>query len=233
MIGIFVNFAVALLGALLGPLIRSSLSERLQTSVMRAIALCIMVIGITGAIATQDQLLLVVCAALGTLLGEAVDIERGVNTLGNYAQRKLGGSGRFAEGFVTATLVFSVGSMAVIGSLAAGLNNDPTTLLAKSAIDFVSSFFLASAYGAGVMLACVPMTLYQGGLALLATVIKPFLSDDVIREMKAVGSVIIIGLSLNMLGIMKENTIRVCNMLPAMFLPIGYIPLSNFISQIL
>ncbi len=232
MIGVLVNFLTVVVGGLIGTLIRGGLNDRFKTAITRAIALCVIVIGVSGAIITQDQLLLVVCAALGTLIGELINIERGVNALGDYAQRRLGGSGGFAEGFVTATLLFSVGSMAVVGSLDAGLNNDPATLLAKSALDGVSAVMLASAFGSGVMLASVPMTIYQGGIALIAAAVKPLLGDDVIREMKAVGSVLIIALGLNMLGVMKNAAIRVSNMLPAMFLPIGYIPLSNLIANI-
>lgn len=229
MIGVYVNFFAVILGGFIGTLMRKGMPEKFKTAITSGIALCVMVIGIMGAIITLDQLLMVVCIVLGTLAGEALNIERGIERLGDLAQKRLSGGGGFAEGFVSSTLLFSVGSMAVVGSLDAGLTGDGSTLLAKSALDGVSAVMFASSFGAGVMLSAVPMTLYQGGIALLAVWVKPYLGDDVIREMKAVGSVLIIALGFNMLGVMNAKKLRVANMLPAMFMPITYIPLKAFI----
>ena len=115
--------------------------------------------------------------------------------------------------------------MAVVGSLEAGLSNKPDTLLAKAALDGVGALIFASTFGPGVILSAIPLTLYQGGIALLAGTIAPFLTEELIREMSAVGSVLIIGLGLNMLGVMKD---RICvgNMLPAMLVPVIYYPLA-------
>ena len=233
MIGVYVNFFAVVIGGIIGTLIRGGLPERFKTAITRGIALCILVIGIMGAIETQDQLMMIVCIVLGTVVGECAQIERGVEKLGDYAQKKLSGSGGFAEGFVNATLLFSIGSMAVVGSLDAGLTGDASTLLAKSALDGISAVMFASSFGAGVILSAVPLTIYQGVIALLAVWIKPYLGADVIREMKAVGSVLIMALSVNMLEILNGEKIRVANMLPAMFLPIAYIPLYAWISSLL
>lgn len=186
-------------------------------------------IGISGAIITQDQLMVIICIVIGTVIGEALNIEKGIEKLGDYAQRKLSGGNGFAEGFVNATLLFMVGSMAVVGSLDAGLTGDASTLLAKSALDGISAIMFASSFGAGVILSAVPLTIYQGGIALLAVWIKPYLGEEVILEMKAVGSVLIMALGFNMLECMKEGRIRVANMLPAMFLPVVYIPVYQWI----
>lgn len=233
MIGVYVNFFAVVIGGIIGTMIRGGLPDRFKTAITRGIALCILVIGIMGAIETQDQLMMIVCIVLGTIVGECAKIERGVEKLGEYAQKKLSGSGGFAEGFVNATLLFSIGSMAVVGSLDAGLTGDASTLLAKSALDGVSAIMFASSFGAGVILSAIPLTIYQGAIALLAVWIKPYLGDDVIREMKAVGSVLIMALSVNMLEVLKGERIRVANMLPAMFLPIAYLPIYEWISRLL
>ena len=232
MIGVYVNFAAVVIGGLVGTLIRGGIPERFKTAITRGIALCILVIGISGAVGEQDQLMMILCIVVGTVIGEIIGIERGIEKLGDFAQRKLSGGNGFAEGFVNATLLFAVGSMAVVGSLDAGLTGDSSTLLAKSALDGVSAIMFASSLGAGVMLSAVPLTVYQGGIALLAVWIQPYLSNEVILQMKSVGSVLIIALGINMLEIMKNGKIRVANMLPAMFLPIAYAPLYQWIMSL-
>lgn len=233
MIGVYVNFFAIVIGGLVGTFIRNGIPEKFKSAISTGIALCVLVIGISGAVTTNDQLLMVICIVIGTVIGELVGIERGIERLGDYAQKKFSGGSGFAEGFVSATLLFSVGSMAVVGSLDAGLSGDGSTLLAKSALDGVSAIMFASSFGAGVMLSAFPMTLYQGAIALLAVWVKPYLSAEVIQEMKAVGSVLIIALGFNLLGIMKANKIRVANMLPAMFLPIVYIPVYDWIIKLI
>lgn len=229
MIGVFVNFAGVVLGGLLGCFLKNGLSERIHFAVSKGIALCVLVIGIMGAITTSDQLLMIVCIVVGTLIGEIIGIENGIEKMGDFARRKFHGGSNFSEGFVSATLLFSVGSMAVVGSLDAGFSNDASTLLAKSALDTVSAVMFAASFGAGVILSAVPLTVYQGAIALLAVWIKPYLGPEIIGEMKAVGSVLIIALGINLLDLMNGKKIRVANMLPSMFLPIAYIPLYNWI----
>lgn len=223
MYGVIVNSAVVIVGGLIGLMLRGGISKRFEGIIEHALALCVLLIGVSGAMKTQDMMLVIACLILGSIAGEALRIEDGLTWLGERAQARFskGGDSRFAQGFIAATLLFCVGAMAVVGSLEAGLSGKADTLLAKSALDGVSSIIFASSLGAGVMLSAVPLLIYQGGIALLAGVIAPLLSDGVIREMGAVGSVMIIGLSLNMLGIMKVR-IRVGNMLPAMLLPPVY-----------
>ncbi len=226
MYGLIVNSAVVVIGGLIGLLLRGGISKRFEGIIEHALALCVLLIGVSGALQTKDMMLVIVCLILGSLLGEALRIEDGLSWLGEKAQARFaqGGDSRFAQGFITATLLFCVGAMAVVGSLEAGLTGKADTLLAKSALDGVASIIFASSLGAGVMLSSVPLLVYQGGIALLAGLIAPLLSDAVIREMGAVGSMMIIGLSLNMLGIMKDR-VRVGNMLPAMLLPPVYMML--------
>ncbi|MBQ3080548.1 MAG: DUF554 domain-containing protein [Clostridia bacterium] len=233
MIGVYVNFFAVVLGGLVGTFIRNGVPEKLKNAISTGIALCVLVIGIAGAVTVQDQLMMVICIVIGTVIGELIGIEKGIEKLGDFAQKKFSGGSGFAEGFVSATLLFSIGSMAVVGSLDAGLTGDGSTLLAKSALDGVSAIMFASSFGAGVMLSAVPMTLYQGAIALLAVWVRPYLSDEVIMEMKAVGSVLIIALGFNLLGVMGDKKIRVANMLPSMFLPIAYIPIYDWIMKLI
>ena len=137
----------------------------------------------------------------------------------------------FASGFVSASLLFCVGAMAVVGSLEAGLLNKPDTLLAKSALDGVFSVILASSYGPGVIFSAAPVLLYQGGIALLSGVLSPLLNDALINERSAVGSLLIIAIGINSLGCMKER-IRVGNMLPAILIPCIYLPLAEWLGKL-
>ena len=226
MLGVWVNCAVVVLGGLLGSFMKKAIPDRYARTINHGLALCVLVIGIGGALETQNMLIMIASVVLGTAAGTALKIEDHLNYLGDFAQRKLSkGDSRFAEGFVNATLLFGVGAMAVVGSLEAGLSNKPDTLLAKAALDGVGALIFASTFGPGVILSAIPLTLYQGGIALLAGTIAPFLTEELIREMSAVGSVLIIGLGLNMLGVMKD---RICvgNMLPAMLVPVIYYPLA-------
>jgi len=190
----------------------------------------VMVIGISGAVKTTNAVVMIVSIVIGALAGELLRIEHGLDKLGSWAQARFAkGENRFAEGFVNTTLLVSVGAMAVVGSLECGLSGNSSTLLAKSALDFVSSIIFGSTLGIGAAAAAIPMTIYQGGIALLANVLSGFLSETMIQEMSAVGSVLIIALSLNMLDLPKER-IRVGNMLPAMLVPCIYFPVADLIS---
>lgn len=233
MIGVLVNAAAVLVGGLVGLLLRGGISKRFQSIVSQGLALCVTLVGLTNAIKTNDMMCVIVSIIVGAVLGEALKIEQRLDQLGEVAQKRFasGGDSRFSEGFVTATLLFCVGAMAVVGSLQAGLTGDASTLLAKSALDGVSSVIFASAMGPGVILSLVPLTIYQGGIALAAGVLAPVLSDTVIREMSAVGGLLIIGLGLNMLEAAKTR-VRVANLLPAIFLPIAYLPLYEWLMRV-
>lgn len=231
MIGVLVNFIGVIVGGVIGTLLKGGIPEKYRVTINQALGLCVLVIGISGAITTSNVMIVIVSLVVGSVVGELLRIEHGLENLGDWAQDKFAkGAGGFAEGFVNATLLFSVGAMAVVGSLEAGLSNDPSTLLAKSALDTVSAMIFASTLGAGVILSAVPLTLYQGGIALLAGALAPFLTETLVNEMSAVGSVLIIGLSFNMLNITKHK-IRVANMLPAMLVPCAYFPIAELISR--
>lgn len=233
MLGVWANFFAVIAGGLLGTLLRGGIKEKYSQTINVGLALCVMLIGMSGALKTENTMLVIISIVIGSSLGELLRIESALDCLGDWAQKKFAkGDSGFANGFVNATLLFCVGAMAVVGSLEAGLSNKPDTLLAKSALDGVSAIIFASSFGIGVVFSTIPMTIYQGGIALLAGVLAPLLTDALINEMSAVGSILIIALSLNMLGITKER-IRVGNMLPAILVPCIYIPIANWISTML
>lgn len=232
MLGIWVNFATVVAGGLLGTLLRGGIREKYRQTINAGLALCVLLIGLSGALETQSVLVVILSVVVGSILGEFLRIERGIDHLGEWAQRRFArGDAGFASGFVNATLLFMVGSMAVVGSLEAGLSNSADTLLAKAALDGVSAVIFASSFGIGVVFSAIPLTIYQGGIALLAGVLAPFLTDALITEISAVGSILIMALGLNMLGVMKER-IRVGNMLPAILVPCAYYPIANWISTL-
>lgn len=233
MLGVWVNFATVIIGGLVGTLLRGGIKEKYSKTVNAGLALCVLLIGMSGALQTGNVLLVIISVVVGAFIGELIRIEDGLDKLGDWAQRKFAGSDTgFATGFVNATLLFCVGAMAIVGSLEAGLSGKADTLLAKAALDGVSAIIFASSFGIGVVFSAIPLTIYQGGIALLSGVLAPFLTDVLIQEMSAVGSILIIALSFNMLGLTKER-IRVGNMLPAIFVPCLYIPIANWISTLL
>ena len=232
MLGVWVNFATVVIGGAIGTLLRGGIKEKYRRTINAGLALCVLLIGMSGALKTENMMLVIVSMVIGSVLGELLKIESGLDRLGDWAQARFSkDDAGFATGFVNATLLFCVGAMAVVGSLEAGLSNKPDTLLAKAALDGVSSIIFASSFGIGVVFSAIPLTIYQGGIALLSGVLAPFLTDALINEMSAVGSILIIALSINMLELTKER-IRVGNMLPAILVPCVYIPLAELISRL-
>lgn len=236
MIATIINCIAIIFGSLLGLLLRNRISERFITILIQALSLCVLPIGISAAIGTKNTLCLIVCMVAGTLLGEALRIERRLDDFGGLMKRKLLKSGtthsRFTEGFVTASILFCVGAMAVMGAIDAGIQGDYSLLISKSVIDGITSITFAAAMGIGVAFSSIPILLYQGGLTLLAGLVSNYLTSDMICEMSAVGGVIIIGIGLNMLGF-SEKKVKVGNMLPAIFLPILYLPVSDICKNII
>ena len=235
MIAVLVNMATVLAGSFLGILFRNRLKESFQNALMKALALCTAVIGISSAVETQALLCVILSMVLGTVLGELLHIDDGIEHAGDAMKSKLfrnGGSSRFTEGFVSACILFCIGSMTIVGSLEAGINHNYSIIYAKSALDFVSSMAFAAAMGLGVPCSAIFILIFQGGLTLLAGLVGPALSEDVVREMSAVGGTILIGMAVNMLGLGKER-IKVANMLPAIFLPIAYFPIAGWLSGLL
>ena len=234
MFAVFVNMALVLVGSAVGLLLKNRFSERMGQAVMKGLGLCTVGIGMSSLLGGKDTLCTIICVALGTILGEWLNIEKGMDDLGELLRRKLikgEGNSRFVEGFVNATVLYCVGAMSINGAIAAGINGDYSILISKSVMDMVSSITFAAAMGIGVPFAVIPILLYEGGLTLLAGGVGPYLSAAVITEMSAVGGAIIVGIGLNLLEASKEG-IRVSNMLPAIFLPIAYVPLANWVATV-
>lgn len=218
MTGTLINVAAIILGSLLGCLLRKGVPESLRKSLTQAMGLAVVLIGIQGAIKTESAFLVVLAMVLGALIGTLFGIERHLNRLGEGLQKRFSVSdGGFAKGFVSASLIFCVGAMAIVGPMDSGLRGDHTTLLAKSVLDGVTALILSSTLGIGVMLSAVPVLLYQGAIALSAGLIAPLLTERMILEISAVGGLLIIGIGLNMI---RKEHIPVGDMLPAVFLPV-------------
>ena len=231
----FINMALILLGGAAGLLFKNLISDRLMSILTHALGLCVLCIGINSAIGTQNMLCVIVCMVIGTVLGNAIGIERRLEGAGDFLRAKLvkgEGSSRFTEGFVNASLLFCVGAMAITGSIDAGMQQDYSTIVSKGVIDGVTSISFAATMGAGVMFSVIPLLIYQGGITLLAAWVGPYLPAPVVTEMTAVGGALIIAIAVNMLELGKEK-IKVGNMLPAIFLPIVYIPIANWINTLL
>ena len=233
MVAVLVNVSTVLLGSAVGLIFRNKINEKFTKAVISALALVTILIGLSSALGTADILCVILCMALGTIIGELIHIDDGIEGAGDFIKRKLlkgkNAENRFTEGFVIACIVFCVGSMTIMGSFEAGINGNNSIIYAKSALDFVSSMMFAAAMGLGVPFAALFVLVFQGALTLLAGVLAPFLSVAVITEMSAVGGVILVGMGINMLEL-SPRRIKVANMLPTIFLPIAYVPLSNWIS---
>jgi len=232
MIATVVNVLLVLLGSTVGLVFKNLIGERFQNAFTAALGLCVAGIGISAMTSTEDTLCVIVCMVLGTALGEAVDIEKRLEGAGELLRTRLvkgSGGGRFTEGFVTASLLYCVGAMAITGSIEAGLNHNYSIIISKGVIDGVTSISFAAAMGVGVVFSVIPLFLYQGAITLLAEWAGPYLPAAVITEMTAVGGTLIVGIAINMLQLGRTK-IKVGNMLPAIFLPIAYIPVSNWLS---
>ena len=235
MLATIINVALVLLGSALGLVFKNKISSRFASILTCALGLCVLGIGISGMVGTADTLCVIVCMVAGTLLGEALNIEKRMDGLGDLLRRKLirgENNSRFVEGFVTASVLFCVGAMAINGSMQAGMLGRYDILISKGVIDGVTSITFAAAMGVGVAFSAIPLLLYQGGLTLIFALVGQGMDPAVVTEMNAVGGTIIVGIALNMLGLPKEK-IRVGNMLPAIFLPIGYIPLANLLGGLM
>ncbi|MCL2304965.1 MAG: DUF554 domain-containing protein [Planctomycetaceae bacterium] len=219
-IATLINVATVLLGGVIGLLFRGKIPKNISENVIRAIGLAVCVIGVTGA-AKGDIMLLVTSMALGTFVGELLHIEDGLNRFGLWLQEKLSrdDNSTFAEGFVTATLLFCVGTMTIIGSIESGLNNDQTIIKTKSVLDGVSSMFLSSTLGFGVLFSAGVILVYQGGLEFFAGYLKDVLTEPLITQVSATGSVMILGIGLNMT---LKAKLRVANLLPGLVVAAGY-----------
>ncbi|MBE5787632.1 MAG: DUF554 domain-containing protein [Clostridiales bacterium] len=219
MIGTLINVAAVIVGSFIGLLMRKGIPQRMQDTLMQGMGLCVMLIGIQGALKTENVMLVILAIVIGGVIGVLLQIEKRLDRLGERLQKHFSRAGddHFGKGFVTASLMYCVGAMAIVGSLDSGLRGDHSTLIAKSILDGVNSIILASAMGPGVMLSALAVLIYQGSIALLAQVVEPLLTARAVTEMSAVGGLLIVGIGLNMI---RKEHIPVGDMLPAILTPL-------------
>lgn len=219
--GTVVNFVTVILGASVGLLLRRGFPETVKNVLMTALALCTLYIGVDGVIGKAVQpLVLIVSMTLGTVLGTVLHLDDGLQALARRFENRFSAkaqSGTVAEGLISATLLFCVGAMTLVGAIQSGTVGNNDLLYTKSLLDFVSAVALASTLGIGVLLSAVPVLILEGGLTLLASLLQPILTEKMIVHLSAVGSLVIIALALNMLKLTK---IKVVDLLPAVFLAI-------------
>ncbi|HHV36009.1 MAG TPA: DUF554 domain-containing protein [Syntrophomonadaceae bacterium] len=249
MLGTIVNAGAIILGALLGNLLKSGFPDKYKSVIMQGISLTVILIGLSMALKTQNVLVLTLSIVTGGILGEALRIEERLDSFGKKLEGHFGGSGGdisrenvgdndgshsedsvrntegslFIKGFVTGSLVFCVGAMAIMGALESGLTGRHTTLFIKSILDGITATVFASTMGIGVAFSALPVFLYQGAITVAAVYVKPFLTDAMIIEMTAAGGLLIFGIGLNMLT--DKLHIKVGNLLPAIFIAIFFVVL--------
>ena len=216
LLGSLVNGAAVVVGGLVGLFAGKLLPERLRGSLMSALSLMTIGIAAPGLLKSANALIPIISMVVGTIIGELLNIDAAVNKLGDALQKKCNGS-PITEGFVIGSLVFAVGALAVMGALESGLQHQHSILISKAVIDGVGALVFASTMGLGVALSGVTVLVAEGSMALLASLVAPFLGEAVVNEITFVGSLLIVGISLNLLGVTK---LRILNMVPAILLPI-------------
>ncbi len=231
MTGTLVNTAAVILGGAAGTLIKKGLPQRLEEALMKMLGLSVLIIGISGVLTNMlsvdaqgkltgsGGLLMLFSLVLGTLFGELLRIEDRFDSLGKWIAKKTGQSGNFSNGLISASVIFCVGAMTIMGSFADGLRGDPSILFVKSGLDFVCALVLASSLGIGVAFAAIPVFILQGGLTLLAAQLAPLLTPELNGSLFTVGYAIVMCIGINFLGFTK---IKTANLLPALVIPILY-----------
>ncbi len=224
MIGVIVNTATVILGSIIGLLFNKGIPERITRAVMVGIGLCTLYIGISGVIECKSTLVLIISIVLGAILGTLLKLDDGINKLGDLISKKCKSSksgAKISEGFVTACLMFCIGAMTITGSIESGLSGNNEIIFTKSLLDFISSMMISVSLGIGVLFSAVFVFAFQGGLVLLAQLLSEFLTDSaMITAITSAGSLLILALGLNILGITK---IKVADYLPSIvFAPFIY-----------
>ena len=220
MLGTIVNGVAILIGGILGLFFRGRVIDRYNETVMQGVGLAVILIGLKSAFASDDLLLIIISLAVGGLLGEFFGIEARLEQMGNWLEKKFSKNGSgISKGFVTASLIFCVGSMAIVGSMESGLTGNHTTLYAKSLLDGITSVVFAATMGLGVLFSSASVLIYQGAITLTASVMKQFLLPEVVAQMTSVGGLLILSIGVNILGMAK---IKIGNLLPGIFIPLIY-----------
>lgn len=235
-LGTIINVLAVIVGSFIGLILKGGLPKRFEKTIMSGVGLAVLLIGLTGVLPemlvvngdgslySQHVMLTVFSLVIGAIVGELINIEEKLEHLGTWCKAKATflakDDPRFVEGFVSASLLFCVGAMAIVGSISDGLTGDYTTLAAKSVLDGVVSVVMAASLGGGVILSAVAVGIYQGAITLLATLIEPVLTDVLIGQMTMVGSALIMGIGFNLL--FDKKVVKVGNLLPAILVPVFY-----------
>lgn len=234
-LGTLVNAAAIIVGALLGRML-TRIPDSIRKTVMQGIGLAVILLGLQMSLKTNNFLLVIISVVIGAIIGELLDIDKGLNRVGQWLERKVGGNGKgsIATGFVTATLVYCVGAMAVLGALDSGLRNNHDILYTKSLLDGFSAIIFTSTLGIGVLFSAVPVFLYQGAIVLLSTqiynLVSPMMLDAILVEVTAVGGLMILAIGLNVMEITK---IKVANFLPALLVAAIGVPVVSWLYTLL
>jgi len=218
--GTIVNVAAICAGALVGRYAGRFIPNRVRQTVMAGLGLAVLLIGLQLALKSKQPMIVIGSMILGGVLGEIFQIERRLESLGLWLQSRVAGAGNIVEGFVTASLLYCVGAMAIMGALQNGLNGTPSILYAKAALDGVASIVLASTLGIGVLFSVLPVAIYQGSITIAAESARSLLTEPVVVEMNSVGGLLIVAIGLDLIGIKR---LPVGNMLPAIFVAVGLV----------
>lgn len=226
MLGTIIDFVAIIVGSFVGIIVRKGIKDEYKKIIIDGLGLSVIVIGITGSIKADNIILVIISILLGSIIGEAINIESKLHKIGDRLQSRFArGESNFVKGFVTASLIYCIGAMAIVGSLESGLLGNHNILFAKSILDGVLSVVFASTLGIGVVFSAIPVLIYQGIITLIASSVKDLLTPEVINEMSAVGGILILAIGINILELKK---IRIGNMLPAVFIPLFYSILTSF-----
>lgn len=223
MLGTVVNTAAIILGAAFGLFFKKGIPERVKRTIMQGLGLAVLLVGFSMSLQTKQILVVILSLVLGGLTGELLNIEGGLARLGKWLESKVGEeAGEVGKAFVTTSLIYCVGAMAIMGSIEDGLNNNPQILFTKAALDGISAVVFASTMGIGVAFSSFPVFIYQGSITLLAALVKGALSPAAVAEMTATGGLLIVGIALNILNI---KDIKVGNLLPSIFyaIPLAFL----------
>lgn len=213
---VLLNTIAIILGSAIGLLFRRGLPKPLTDVIMEALGLCTVVIGIQGVLAETNILIMILSAVIGVFIGEAMDWDGHINRFAERVTGRFSGKGEaasIASAFVTSCLIMNVGAMVIVGSLDAGLRQNYSILYTKSLLDFVSGIMLSAAMGIGVMGSALFTLVFQGGIVLFAEFLAPYATDALVNELSATGSLLILAIGLNMIGVTK---FKVLNYVPAL-----------------
>lgn len=237
--GTLINAALILLGGIIGLVFKKAVSKDMEFSIHKATGVAVLVIGICGALtamlksgdggklSSSGELILVVSLALGTFIGELLKLEERLNKGCKWIESKFKMS-NFATGFITSTMIYCIGAMAIVGSINDGLLGDSSTLITKGIIDGITSVVLAASLGYGVLFSAIPILLYQGGMTLLAGLLENVLVGELLTNICMVGYALVMCIGINFLND-SDKKIRTVNMLPALLVPVGYAIIQNII----